>query len=182
MTGKKSLLSTYKAYDGGNVVFGSNLKGKIIGKVIIEHWAKDRENDVYAVYDTLVNHQEKHVFSQYSVSKDPILCIGQYSVSEDPILRIGQSSVSEDPILRIGQYSVSEDPILRIGQYFVSEEPILRIGQYAVSKNRILRIETSSRKFWNILFMEPTPSNPDTLYWILIRRIDQFSESINTKP
>ncbi|GJU99199.1 hypothetical protein Tco_1328470, partial [Tanacetum coccineum] len=26
------LFSTYKAYDGGNVVFGSNLKGKIIGK------------------------------------------------------------------------------------------------------------------------------------------------------
>ncbi|GJW13574.1 copia protein [Tanacetum coccineum] len=32
MTGNKSLFSTYKAYDGGNVVFGSNLKGKIIGK------------------------------------------------------------------------------------------------------------------------------------------------------
>ncbi|GJS11894.1 copia protein [Tanacetum coccineum] len=32
MTGNKSLFSTYKAYDGGNVVFESNLKGKIIGK------------------------------------------------------------------------------------------------------------------------------------------------------
>nr|GEV64971.1 hypothetical protein [Tanacetum cinerariifolium] len=32
MTGNKSLFSTYKAYDGGNVVFRSNLKGKIIGK------------------------------------------------------------------------------------------------------------------------------------------------------
>nr|GEW76757.1 uncharacterized mitochondrial protein AtMg00810-like [Tanacetum cinerariifolium] len=32
MTGNKSLFSTYKAYDGSNVVFGSNLKGKIIGK------------------------------------------------------------------------------------------------------------------------------------------------------
>ncbi|GJX93982.1 retrovirus-related pol polyprotein from transposon TNT 1-94, partial [Tanacetum coccineum] len=33
MTGSKSLFSTYKAYDGGiNVVFGSNLKGKITGK------------------------------------------------------------------------------------------------------------------------------------------------------
>nr|GEW08836.1 hypothetical protein [Tanacetum cinerariifolium] len=30
MTGNKSLFSTYKAYDSGNVVFGSNLKGKII--------------------------------------------------------------------------------------------------------------------------------------------------------
>ncbi|GJT24642.1 reverse transcriptase domain-containing protein [Tanacetum coccineum] len=32
MIGNKSLFSTYKAYDRGNVVFGSNLKGKIIGK------------------------------------------------------------------------------------------------------------------------------------------------------
>ncbi|GKE23559.1 retrovirus-related pol polyprotein from transposon TNT 1-94 [Tanacetum coccineum] len=32
MTGNKSLFSTYKAYDRGNVVFGSNLKGKIKGK------------------------------------------------------------------------------------------------------------------------------------------------------
>ncbi|GJV55999.1 zf-CCHC domain-containing protein [Tanacetum coccineum] len=32
ITGNKSLFSTYKTYDGGNVVFGSNLKGKIIGK------------------------------------------------------------------------------------------------------------------------------------------------------
>ncbi|GJZ24532.1 retrovirus-related pol polyprotein from transposon TNT 1-94, partial [Tanacetum coccineum] len=32
MTGNKSLFSTYNAYDEGNVVFGSNIKGKIIGK------------------------------------------------------------------------------------------------------------------------------------------------------
>ncbi|GKA02578.1 retrovirus-related pol polyprotein from transposon TNT 1-94 [Tanacetum coccineum] len=32
MMGNKSLFSTYKAYNEGNVVFGSNLKGKIIGK------------------------------------------------------------------------------------------------------------------------------------------------------
>nr|GEX43130.1 zf-CCHC domain-containing protein/UBN2 domain-containing protein [Tanacetum cinerariifolium] len=32
MTGNKSLFYTYKAYDRGNVVFGSNLKQKIIGK------------------------------------------------------------------------------------------------------------------------------------------------------
>ncbi|GJV61667.1 retrovirus-related pol polyprotein from transposon TNT 1-94 [Tanacetum coccineum] len=37
MTGNKSLFSTYKAYDRGNVVFGSNLKGKIIGKGIISN-------------------------------------------------------------------------------------------------------------------------------------------------
>ncbi|GJS31738.1 hypothetical protein Tco_0492358 [Tanacetum coccineum] len=32
MMENKSLFSNYKAYDGGTVVFGSNLKGKIIGK------------------------------------------------------------------------------------------------------------------------------------------------------
>ncbi|GJX36728.1 retrovirus-related pol polyprotein from transposon TNT 1-94 [Tanacetum coccineum] len=37
MTGNKSLFSTYKAYDGGNIVFGSNLKGKIIGKGTISN-------------------------------------------------------------------------------------------------------------------------------------------------
>ncbi|GJU43343.1 retrovirus-related pol polyprotein from transposon TNT 1-94 [Tanacetum coccineum] len=35
MTGNKSLFSAYKAYDKGNVIFGSNLKGKIIGSSII---------------------------------------------------------------------------------------------------------------------------------------------------
>ncbi|GJY71327.1 zf-CCHC domain-containing protein [Tanacetum coccineum] len=32
MTGNKSLFSSYEAYDGGNIVFGSNEKSKIIGK------------------------------------------------------------------------------------------------------------------------------------------------------
>nr|GEZ35150.1 integrase, catalytic region, zinc finger, CCHC-type, peptidase aspartic, catalytic [Tanacetum cinerariifolium] len=32
MTGNKDLFSTYKAIDGGNVVFGSNTKSKIIKK------------------------------------------------------------------------------------------------------------------------------------------------------
>ncbi|GKD56461.1 retrovirus-related pol polyprotein from transposon TNT 1-94 [Tanacetum coccineum] len=33
MTGNQKLFSTYKAYNGGNVIFGSNLQGNIIGKV-----------------------------------------------------------------------------------------------------------------------------------------------------
>nr|GEV17936.1 retrovirus-related Pol polyprotein from transposon TNT 1-94 [Tanacetum cinerariifolium] len=32
MTGKRKLFSSYKAYNGGNVIFGSNLCGNIIGK------------------------------------------------------------------------------------------------------------------------------------------------------
>ena len=37
MTGNRSLLSSYKAYNGGNVTFGSKLKGNIIGKGTITH-------------------------------------------------------------------------------------------------------------------------------------------------
>nr|GEV89824.1 retrovirus-related Pol polyprotein from transposon TNT 1-94 [Tanacetum cinerariifolium] len=32
MTGNQKLFSTYKTYNGGNVIFGSNLRGNIIGK------------------------------------------------------------------------------------------------------------------------------------------------------
>ncbi|GJY01874.1 retrovirus-related pol polyprotein from transposon TNT 1-94 [Tanacetum coccineum] len=32
MTGNRRLFSSYKAYNGGNVIFGSDLRGKIIGK------------------------------------------------------------------------------------------------------------------------------------------------------
>ncbi|GJT72849.1 retrovirus-related pol polyprotein from transposon TNT 1-94 [Tanacetum coccineum] len=37
MTGNRKLFSTYKAYNGGNVIFGSNLRGNIIGKGIISN-------------------------------------------------------------------------------------------------------------------------------------------------
>nr|GEY55679.1 copia protein [Tanacetum cinerariifolium] len=37
MTDNQKLLSTYKAYNGGNVIFGSNLRGNIIGKGMIPH-------------------------------------------------------------------------------------------------------------------------------------------------
>ncbi|GKF08077.1 retrovirus-related pol polyprotein from transposon TNT 1-94 [Tanacetum coccineum] len=32
MTGNRKLFSSYKAYNGGNVILGSNLRGNIIGK------------------------------------------------------------------------------------------------------------------------------------------------------
>ncbi|GJX77641.1 hypothetical protein Tco_0324452 [Tanacetum coccineum] len=62
-------------------------------------------------HDTLVNYQEKHVFSQYSVSETPILRIGQYSISEDPILRIGQYAISNNRIwcLAVPVFSPRDD-------------------------------------------------------------------------
>ncbi|GJX19915.1 retrovirus-related pol polyprotein from transposon TNT 1-94 [Tanacetum coccineum] len=37
MTGNRKLFSTYKAYNGGNVIFGSNLHGNIMGKCTISN-------------------------------------------------------------------------------------------------------------------------------------------------
>ncbi|GJX83133.1 retrovirus-related pol polyprotein from transposon TNT 1-94 [Tanacetum coccineum] len=37
ITGNRNLFSTYKAYNEGNVIFGSNLRGNIIGKGTISH-------------------------------------------------------------------------------------------------------------------------------------------------
>ncbi|GJV06357.1 hypothetical protein Tco_1344013 [Tanacetum coccineum] len=37
MTGNRRLFTSYKAYDGGHVVFGSNLKGKVVGGGNIAH-------------------------------------------------------------------------------------------------------------------------------------------------
>ena len=37
MTGNRELFTSYKEYDGGHVVFGSNLRGKVVGKGNILH-------------------------------------------------------------------------------------------------------------------------------------------------
>ncbi|GKD33356.1 retrovirus-related pol polyprotein from transposon TNT 1-94 [Tanacetum coccineum] len=58
MTGNKSLISTYKAYDGGNVFFGSNLKGKITGKGTVS-------NDSHTISN--VEHVDNLAFNLLSV-------------------------------------------------------------------------------------------------------------------
>ncbi|GJR05989.1 retrovirus-related pol polyprotein from transposon TNT 1-94 [Tanacetum coccineum] len=44
MTGNRNLFSTYKAYNGGNVIFGSNLYGNIIGKGTISNDSLNIDN------------------------------------------------------------------------------------------------------------------------------------------
>ncbi|GJV46661.1 retrovirus-related pol polyprotein from transposon TNT 1-94 [Tanacetum coccineum] len=44
MTGNQKLFSTYKAYNGGNVVFGRNLHGNIIGKGMISNDSLNIDN------------------------------------------------------------------------------------------------------------------------------------------
>ncbi|GJR07961.1 retrovirus-related pol polyprotein from transposon TNT 1-94 [Tanacetum coccineum] len=60
MTGNKKLFSTYKAIDGGNVLFGSNTKSKIIGKGTITH-------NSLSIHD--VSHVENLSFNLLSISQ-----------------------------------------------------------------------------------------------------------------
>ncbi|GKF37503.1 retrovirus-related pol polyprotein from transposon TNT 1-94, partial [Tanacetum coccineum] len=68
MTGNRSLFSTYKAYDGGNVVFTSNLKGKIIGKGTIL-------NDSLTISN--VEHIDNSAFNLLSIGQ---ICDNKYRV------------------------------------------------------------------------------------------------------
>ncbi|GJZ49504.1 retrovirus-related pol polyprotein from transposon TNT 1-94 [Tanacetum coccineum] len=60
MTGNKDLFSTYEAINGGNVVFGSNTKSKIIGKGTITH-------NSLAIHD--VSHVENLNFNLLSIGQ-----------------------------------------------------------------------------------------------------------------
>nr|GEV18425.1 retrovirus-related Pol polyprotein from transposon TNT 1-94 [Tanacetum cinerariifolium] len=60
MTGNRKLFSTYKAYNGGNVFFGSNLRGNIIGRGTISNDSLNIEN---------VEHVDNLRFSLLSVGQ-----------------------------------------------------------------------------------------------------------------
>ncbi|GJX76192.1 retrovirus-related pol polyprotein from transposon TNT 1-94 [Tanacetum coccineum] len=63
MTGNRKLFSTYKAYNGGNVIFGSNLRGNINGKGTISNDSLKIDN---------VEHADNLGFN--------LLSIGQYVI------------------------------------------------------------------------------------------------------
>nr|GEX15839.1 reverse transcriptase domain-containing protein [Tanacetum cinerariifolium] len=60
MTGNQKLFFTYKAYNGGNVIFGSNLRGNIIGKgysqnskayIVLNKYTKKVEESLNVTFD-----------------------------------------------------------------------------------------------------------------------------------
>ncbi|GJW60408.1 retrovirus-related pol polyprotein from transposon TNT 1-94 [Tanacetum coccineum] len=60
MTSNRKLFSTYKAYNGGNIIFGSNLRGKIIGKGTISDDSLKIDN---------VEHVDNFGFNLLSIGK-----------------------------------------------------------------------------------------------------------------
>ncbi|GJV88217.1 retrovirus-related pol polyprotein from transposon TNT 1-94 [Tanacetum coccineum] len=74
MTGNQKLFSTYKAYNGGNVVFGSNLRGNIIGKCTISNDSLNIDNLVFNLLSVgqICDNKCKVIFSEHDseITKD----------------------------------------------------------------------------------------------------------------
>nr|GEU59897.1 retrovirus-related Pol polyprotein from transposon TNT 1-94 [Tanacetum cinerariifolium] len=75
MTGNRKFLSTYKAYNGGNVIFGSNLRGNIIGKGQI-YDNKCRVN--FFKHDSEITKDDKVIASKELVRNLPKLKLDQH--------------------------------------------------------------------------------------------------------
>ncbi|GKD69465.1 retrovirus-related pol polyprotein from transposon TNT 1-94 [Tanacetum coccineum] len=69
MTGNQKLFSSYKVYNGGNVIFGSNLRGNIIGKGTISNDSLKIDN---------VEHVDNLRFNLLSVGQ---ICDNKYRVT-----------------------------------------------------------------------------------------------------
>ncbi|GKE26967.1 retrovirus-related pol polyprotein from transposon TNT 1-94, partial [Tanacetum coccineum] len=62
MTGNRKLFSTYKAYNGGNIIFGSNLRVNIIGKGQI---CDNKCKVIFSEHDSEITKDGKEVRSRY---------------------------------------------------------------------------------------------------------------------
>ncbi|GKB82990.1 retrovirus-related pol polyprotein from transposon TNT 1-94 [Tanacetum coccineum] len=69
MMGNRKLFSTYKEYNGGNVIFGSNLRGNIIGKCTISNDSLNIDN---------VEHVDNLGFNLLSIGQ---ICDNKYRVT-----------------------------------------------------------------------------------------------------
>ncbi|GJS20943.1 reverse transcriptase domain-containing protein [Tanacetum coccineum] len=69
MTGNRKLFSSYKAYNGGNVIFGSNLRGKIIGKGQI---CDNKCKVIFTEHDSEIIKDEKVIGIDYDETYAPV--------------------------------------------------------------------------------------------------------------
>ncbi|GKA54336.1 copia protein [Tanacetum coccineum] len=105
MTGNQKLFSSYKAYNGGNVIFGSNLHGNIIGK------------------GQICNNKCRVIFSEYDseITKDGMVIV--------EARRYGSGGEIESPIPRSMRLDVPKNcfgPCLLISFYVSGLKPSLQ--------------------------------------------------------
>ncbi|GJV66459.1 retrovirus-related pol polyprotein from transposon TNT 1-94 [Tanacetum coccineum] len=75
ITGNRKLFSSYKAYNGGNVIFGSNLRGNIIGKGQI---CDNKCRVTFSEHDSEITKDGKVIASKELVRNSPKLKFDQH--------------------------------------------------------------------------------------------------------
>ncbi|GJR19086.1 putative reverse transcriptase domain-containing protein [Tanacetum coccineum] len=75
MTGNRKLFSSYNAYNGGNVIFGSNLRGNIIGKGQI---CDNKYRVTFSEHDSKITNDGKVIASKELVRNLPKLKFDQH--------------------------------------------------------------------------------------------------------
>ncbi|GKA36632.1 retrovirus-related pol polyprotein from transposon TNT 1-94 [Tanacetum coccineum] len=76
MTGNRKLFSTYKAYNGGNVIFGSNLRGNIIGNAV----------DNFSEHDSEITKDDKVI--GYSQNSKAYIIINKHTRKVEELLNV----------------------------------------------------------------------------------------------
>ncbi|GKA23362.1 retrovirus-related pol polyprotein from transposon TNT 1-94, partial [Tanacetum coccineum] len=75
MTGNRKLFSTYKAYNGGNIIFGSNLRGNIIGKGQI---CENKCTVTFSEHDSEITKDGKVISRGYSQNSKAYIILNKH--------------------------------------------------------------------------------------------------------
>nr|GEY13930.1 copia protein [Tanacetum cinerariifolium] len=148
MTGNRKLFSTYKAYNRGNVIFGSNLRGNIIGKVTFsEHDSEITKDD--KVIGRGIRKKGLYVMKLGNKPKDQI-CLT--TIDENSTLwhrRLGHAN------MRLIQSSASKElvrnlPKLKFDQHFCDA---CKIGKQAHASHKAKNVVSTTR-YLELLHMD----------------------------
>nr|GEV27651.1 retrovirus-related Pol polyprotein from transposon TNT 1-94 [Tanacetum cinerariifolium] len=148
MTGNKSLFLTYKAYDGSNVVFGSNLKGKIIGK------GYSQNSKAYIILNKHITKVEESLNVTFDESPPPTKLTPL--VDDD----VGEEEAIENNIKVVNNNNIEDESIEVDDVVNIKESKNHPLKQVIGSLNqRILRSQAQNQSNYFCFFLTIKPKN-----------------------
>ncbi|GJS55283.1 retrovirus-related pol polyprotein from transposon TNT 1-94 [Tanacetum coccineum] len=173
-TGNRKLFSTYKAYNGGNVIFGSNLRGNIIGKVTFSEHDSEITKDG-RVIGRGIRKKGLYVMKLGNKPKDQI-CIT--TIDENSTLwhrRLGHANMRLIQSLAFKEL-VRNLPKLKFDQHFCDA---CKMGKQAHASHKAKNIVSTTRCL-ELLHMDLFGySQNSKAYIILNKHTRKIEESLN---
>ncbi|GJR46098.1 retrovirus-related pol polyprotein from transposon TNT 1-94 [Tanacetum coccineum] len=189
MTGNQKLFSTYKAYNGGNVIFGSNLRSNIIGKGTISNSSLKIDNVEHVdnlgfnllSIGQICNNKCRVTFSEYNseITKDGkvtgrgIRKKGLYvmKLGNKPKDQIGLTTIDENSTLWHRRLRHAN---MRLNQSLASKElvrnlPKLKFDQHSCDSCKMVKQAHASHKAKNVV---------STIRCLELLHIDLFGPSV----